>query len=184
MPAEYNGLPDHLFLDYNIVKPAENAGGVVYGKSLSGPVLGDSLCQHKDGYFYFMHDRGEPGNSGTLMFTPVVDNSKALIMFNKMFGIYYGNEGLGENYNARGVIAPLCELGQLAWAAPTENQSDQYLNVEDREGQRFCRLKEEKEGGEKYCTLFDKGKEWPGILLAVDGFSYMGARHPGSCLSE
>jgi len=153
------------------IKPVQ--GSIVCGLSTSGYVYGDHVIwDNNEGVYVFIEDAGEPGHSGTLMFT--FQNGSAY-----PFGVYYGIYSKEDkNMRVRAIIVPLHfntlqrtipsslhqKTGKIPLTMYTKGQLVQKeLNYTRKNGKKKKnRYVQYKEGDKHYCGVI---LQTPPILL-------------------
>lgn len=183
---ELNNCPDGLdakkITIYEVPETMGKSKGFVVGMSESGPILGKSLVQaNNHGHYIFVEDQGEPGNSGTLMFTADPKNPGKL----QIFGTYYGlDDDKGAGLRSRGVVSPLpASINTFDFKKQRGIADMVTLTVFDKRGCRNVTAVPFSAGGFLYHKLQDGGEDWPGVILEK-GFFYQGWLMIGSARSK
>ncbi|KAG7339450.1 hypothetical protein IV203_025373 [Nitzschia inconspicua] len=174
----------------------------VAGMSNSGIVSGSNVVFNNDGgYYVFVEDFGDIGNSGTLMFGWDGDFNDA-----KPVGVYNGIFPVGDKKETtssrpfsfhgnrpRGVIVPLPNLKECTWFEPllpkktatdTTGSFPTTCTIFDRKGVRLCNIFHNEDSDPASCFLEDGGVQWPGVLLHFrdenEKIMYCGSMDTGS----
>ncbi|KAG7339429.1 hypothetical protein IV203_025394 [Nitzschia inconspicua] len=174
----------------------------VAGMSNSGIVSGSNVVFNNDGgYYVFVEDFGDIGNSGTLMFGWNGDFNDA-----KPVGVYNGIFPVGDKKETtssrpfsfhgnrpRGVIVPLPNLKECTWFEPllpkktatdTTGSFPTTCTIFDRKGVRLCNIFHNEDSNPASCVLEDGGVQWPGVLLHFrdenEKIMYCGSMDTGS----
>jgi len=152
-------------------------GSIVCGLSTSGYVYGDHVIwDNNEGVYVFIEDAGEPGHSGTLMFT--YQNGSAC-----PFGVYYGIYSKDDkNMRVRAVIVPL-HFNNLKRTTPSPipHKTGTITLTMYSKGQlvRKDLSYTKKNGKNKYVTYKEGDKQYCGILLNTPPILLCGALQCG-----
>jgi hypothetical protein len=137
---------------------------VVAGKSNSGLVSGTNMCL-KNSYYAFVEQTGEPGQSGTLMFT-----DEGLVA-----GVYGGVLNSKKKQQPRAWICPLPSLNDLDSSSPVQDTSlNSILLGRVVNGHTFAkRMNIDHVHGTHY-VLTDEEDQYHGVVIE-DNFDFCGA---------
>jgi len=158
-----------------VIKPLQ--GSIVCGLSTSGYVYGDHVTWDKDeGVYIFIEDAGEPGHSGTLMFT--YQNGEVI-----PFGVYFGiQESKHKTMRVRAIIVPFRKEVKIAkprrhLSMTTKTTLNVYTKGQLVRKEMSCTRK--RFGNNEYVQYKEGDKEYCGVLLQTSPILLCGALQCG-----